>query len=34
MQYVLIADDNVDITDILEAYVRKEGYEPLVAADG
>ena len=34
MQYVLIADDNVDITDVLEAYVRKEGYEPLVAVDG
>ena len=34
MQYILIADDNVDITDVLEAYVRKEGYEPLVAADG
>ena len=34
MQYILIADDNVDITHVLEAYVRKEGYEPLVAADG
>lgn len=34
MQYILIADDNTDITDVLEAYVRKEGYEPLVAADG
>ena len=34
MQYILIADDNVDITDVLEAYVRKEGYEPLVAGDG
>ena len=34
MQYILIADDNADITDVLEAYVRKEGYEPLVAADG
>ena len=34
MQYILIADDNMDITDVLEAYVRKEGYEPLVAADG
>ena len=30
----LIADDNADITDVLEAYVRKEGYEPLIAADG
>ena len=34
MQYILIADDNTDITDVLEAYVKKEGYEPLVAADG
>ncbi|MDD6034636.1 MAG: response regulator transcription factor [Lachnospiraceae bacterium] len=34
MQYILIADDNTDITDVLEAYVKKEGYEPIVAADG
>lgn len=34
MQYILIADDNKDITDILSAYVQKEGYEPVVAADG
>lgn len=34
MQYILIADDNADITDVLEAYVKKEGYEPVVAADG
>jgi len=34
MEYVLIADDNQDITDILSSYVRKEGYEPLVAVDG
>lgn len=34
MKYVLIADDNKDITDILKAYVRKEGYEPLVAKNG
>ncbi|MCI8379712.1 MAG: response regulator transcription factor [Lachnospiraceae bacterium] len=34
MKYVLIADDNRDITDILTAYVRKEGYEPLVAKNG
>lgn len=34
MQYILIADDNRDITDILSAYVRKEGYEPLIAKDG
>lgn len=34
MQYILVADDNKDITDILSAYVRKEGYEPVVARDG
>lgn len=34
MQYILIADDNKDITDILSAYVKKEGYEPMVARDG
>lgn len=34
MEYILIADDNEDITDILANYVRREGYEPVVAADG
>lgn len=34
MQYILVADDNPDITDVLENYVKKEGFEPLVAADG
>lgn len=34
MQHILIADDNADITDVLAAYVKKEGYEPVVAADG
>lgn len=34
MEYVLIADDNKDITDILAVYVKKEGYEPLIAKDG
>lgn len=34
MQYILIADDNPDITDILAAYVKKEGYEPIIAKDG
>lgn len=34
MQYILIADDNKDITDILSAYVQKEGYEPVIATDG
>ena len=34
MKYVLIADDNKDITDILSAYVEKEGYAPVIAKDG
>lgn len=34
MQYILIADDNQDITDVLSTYTRKEGYEPVVASDG
>lgn len=34
MQKILIADDNPDITDILAAYAAKEGFEPVVAADG
>lgn len=34
MQYILIADDNQDITDILSTYVVNEGFEPLIAKDG
>ena len=34
MQYILIADDNHDITDVLSAYSKKEGLEPIIAADG
>ncbi len=34
MQYILIADDNEDITDILSAYAEKEGFTPVVASDG
>lgn len=34
MKYILIADDNEDITDVLSVYVKKEGYEPIVATDG
>lgn len=34
MKYVLIADDNKDITDILSVYVEKEGYQPIIAKDG
>lgn len=31
---VLIVDDNKQITAILEAYAKKEGYETLIADDG
>lgn len=34
MQYILIADDNPDITDVLGAYAKKEELEPIIAADG
>ena len=34
MSYILIADDNQDITDILSTYSKKEGFEPIVASDG
>lgn len=34
MQYILIADDNQDITDVLSAYSTKEGFEPVIACDG
>lgn len=32
--YILIADDNEGILDILKTYVAKEGYEPLLSRDG
>jgi DNA-binding response OmpR family regulator len=34
MQYILIADDNHDITDVLSTYTKKEGLEPVIASDG
>lgn len=34
MQYILIADDNEDITSVLEAYARKEGFDVVIAKDG
>jgi len=34
MQYILIADDNQDITDILATYAEKEGLQPVIAKDG
>lgn len=33
-KYILIADDNEGIIDILQAYIIKEGYEPIWAYDG
>lgn len=34
MAYILIADDNPDITDVLANYARKEELEPIIATDG
>lgn len=34
MSTILIADDNKQITSILEEYAKKEGYMPKVALDG
>ncbi len=34
MQYILIADDNEDITEVLGTYVVKEGFEPVIAKNG
>lgn len=34
MPTILIADDNKQITSILEEYAKKEGYTPRVALDG
>ncbi len=33
-KYILIADDNDGILDILETYVVKEGFTPILAHDG
>lgn len=33
-KYILIADDNDGILDILSTYVTKEGYFPIIAHDG
>ncbi len=33
-KYILIADDNEGILDILKSYVSKEGFSPLLAHDG
>lgn len=34
MEYILVADDNKDITDILSNYAEREGFTPLVAMNG
>lgn len=34
MPYMLIADDNRQITLVLETYARKEGFTPLIAENG
>ncbi|MEI7580100.1 MAG: response regulator, partial [bacterium] len=34
MSYILIADDNKQISSILFEYAKKEGFTPLVANDG
>ncbi len=34
MPIILIADDNQQITSILEGYAKKEGYQVIVALDG
>lgn len=34
MLKILIADDNKQITSILEAYAKKSGYTPIIACDG
>lgn len=34
MPTILIADDNRQITSILEEYAKKEGYLPIIALDG
>ncbi len=34
MQYILIADDNPNITDVLAAYAKKDDFEPVIASDG
>jgi DNA-binding response OmpR family regulator len=34
MRRILVVDDNTKITEVLAAYLRREGFEPMVAADG
>ena len=34
MRRILVVDDNTKITEVLAAYLKREGFEPVVAADG
>ena len=34
MEKILIADNNLQITKVLSEFVKKEGYEPVIAEDG
>ena len=34
MEKILIADDNVQITNIIAEFVKKQGFEPVIAYDG
>ena len=34
MEKILIADDNVQITKIISEFVKRQGFEPVVAYDG
>lgn len=34
MEKILIADDNVQITNTIAEFVKKQGFEPVIAYDG
>ena len=34
MEKILIADDNIQITGIIAEFVKKQGFEPVIAYDG
>ncbi|MBR5301953.1 MAG: response regulator transcription factor [Clostridia bacterium] len=34
MEKILIADDNIQITNIIAEFVRRQGFEPVIAYDG
>ena len=31
---ILVVDDDIEIAELLEIYLKNEGYEPVMAADG